>query len=103
MTNPQAAQNADGNTPKWFVATVCWEQRSLAYLRIQANSLEEAEEKADEFKDETDERDYHWNPVHGDTWVESVKPDDGMKSYYFSRAISLEETSNPNDGGQDND
>jgi hypothetical protein len=100
MTNPETPQNADSNTLKWFVATICREQHDLAYIRIQANSREEAEAKASKY---TGELIYDWDTVYGDDWVESVIPNDGKQSYRFSRVDEPEADETPNDGGQDNE
>ena len=100
MTNPETPPSADGNTLKWFVATICREQHDLAYIRIQANSRDEAEAKAGKY---TSELIYDWDTVYGDDWVESVIPDDGKQSYRFSRVDEPKDDAAANDGGQDND
>jgi hypothetical protein len=102
MTNPETPQNADSNKAKWFVATICREERSLAYIRIQANSLEEAEMKADEYSGDDIAMD-NWEIVHGDDWIESVEPDNGKQSHRFSLVVEQEADATTNDGGQDND
>jgi len=69
---------------KWFLATFCREERSLAYVRFNAKSQAEAEVKADELSSDDI---LDWEPVHGDEWVEAVKPDDGKQSHCFSRVV----------------
>jgi len=81
---------------KCFVATFCYEQRSLAYVRIKATSQEEAEEKAWGLADDDFDR---WKIVHGDQWVESVEPHNKKQKFVFSQLVKDE----PQNGGQSNE
>jgi hypothetical protein len=80
--------SSDTEQGQWFIATICQEERSLAYLRVRAKSEEEAVEKAHEcISDEEDEHDYYWDSVYADITVDWVEPDDGKRSYGISRVV----------------
>ena len=100
MTNPETPQNADSNTPKWFVATICREQHDLAYIRIQANSREEAEAKASKY---TGELIYDWDTVTATTGLSPSFPTTANSLTASPAWTSRKRTTTPNDGGQDNE
>jgi hypothetical protein len=100
MSNAQPKQNEEGATPKWYVATLCREERSLAYLRIQATSQDEAETIADDYsRDEVE----CWEIVHGDDWVESVGLDYETQSHRFARIIAQHSAATVKERGQDDE
>ena len=69
---------SDTNTCKKYKATLFWTQHNQATVIIEANSLAEAREKADEIdSDEIDD----WNPCDGDLYVDSVEPVKGGKAH----------------------
>jgi len=80
---------------KWFVATLCCEERSLAYVRIKAASREQAEEKAWHINDNVPVTD--WETVYADQCVESVEADDRGKFGGYSRVVKEDNAQN---GGQ---
>ncbi|MGD0816194.1 MAG: hypothetical protein ABSA83_21590 [Verrucomicrobiota bacterium] len=78
-TPTSSAANAhDGqtaaDTKKKYEVTLFWTQHNIGEVIIEADSLAEAEEMADEI--ESDEID-DWNPTDGEIWVDSVEPIEG--------------------------
>lgn len=66
-----AQAEPDKNQRKKYIAILTFTQYSRATVIIEANTLEEAEEKAEEiFPDEVED----WNLVNGEVSVESVEP-----------------------------
>ena len=68
----------DNNHSNKYEVTLRWTQYNIAKVIIEAASLAEAEEKAEEI--ESDEID-DWNPVDGELYVDSVEPVSEGKSH----------------------
>ncbi|MGD0138972.1 MAG: hypothetical protein ABSD28_08855 [Tepidisphaeraceae bacterium] len=76
MNKSHRKKNA--NAMKRYEVMLYWTQYNKATITIKANSLADAEAKADEIcSDEIDD----WNPVDGELWVESVDPCEEDKSH----------------------
>jgi hypothetical protein len=88
----------DANTPRKYEATLYFTQHSKATVIIEATSLEEAVEKADDINaDEIDD----WNPFDGEVVVDTVQSVKGGKDeghWFFDGAFVKTAK-----GGQDND